>query len=238
MVRRFLKRLALPLLPAFGLIEILIALVVVGFFLRNSVGELFGGVDDARIKSAVSQYATIRGAVLQFVETFDALPGNFAEAADVFGTSSPSGTGNGHISGGGLGSPRTSEAAAFWLHLSKAKMLSLPDIISPESPLRPNVHTPDSGFQKAAFTIKDMPFGWDGVWLVLGAVSGSNTDGGAFTPLQAKKFLKVAGLRAPQSGNVRIANGAGMHTCLSGENKLNLRSGVRACTVYFRLWEN
>ncbi|USO01115.1 MAG: hypothetical protein H6849_03360 [Alphaproteobacteria bacterium] len=204
--------------------------------MRNSVGELFGGVDDARIKSAISQYTTIRGAVIQFVETFDALPGNFSEADQVFGQDSPVGRGDGHISGAGLDAPHKSEAAAFWLHLSQAKMLSLPDIIAPDRPLRPNIHMPDSSFQYAAFSVKERPFGWKGVWLVLGAVNGSDTDGGAFTPLQAKKFLKISGLRAPQSGNTRIANGRGLDTCLSHKDRLNFRSGERACTVYFRLW--
>lgn len=86
-----------PKLPAYGLIEILIALIVVGFLLRSSVGQLFGGVNDARIRTAISQYKNLRSAVSQFYETYDALPGDFDEAIDVFGADSVNGDGNGRV---------------------------------------------------------------------------------------------------------------------------------------------
>ncbi len=234
--QKFRHFLLTPRLPAYGLVEILVALIVIGFLLRASVGQLFSGVDEARVKTALSQYKNIRIAVSQFHETYDALPGDFSDAIENFGTTSVNGNGDGILHGNGLAQPQSSESAAFWLHLSQAKLIVLPDTIDKDTPVKPNYQTSDSGFSNAGFSVISTPFGWDGLWLVLGRTTNEGTNGGAFTPLQAKKFLKSAGLKATQTGNIRIANGVGSSNCLRGR-KLSLQSKARSCTVYFRLWE-
>lgn len=236
-VRVLTRFLFTPTLRAYGLVEILVALIVIGFLLRASVGQLFGGVDEARIKTALSQYKNIRIAVAQFHETYDALPGDFHEAIETFGGTSVNGNADGTLHGKPLAQPQSSEAAAFWLHLSQAKLIVLPDIIRKDAPLKPNYQTCDSGFGHAGFSVMSNPFGWDGLWLVLGSTTNAETNGGAFTPLQAKKFLKSAGLKAPQTGNIRIANGSGQSSCLRSK-RLNLQSKARSCTAYFRIWED
>jgi prepilin-type N-terminal cleavage/methylation domain-containing protein len=94
----------------FTLVEISIVLVIVGLILG---GVLKGQslIDSARVRSIVNDINGIRAAWYGFQDRFQALPGDYVDAAVNISTLSTSGNGSGSINS-------KQEVASVWRHLS------------------------------------------------------------------------------------------------------------------------
>lgn len=223
-------------LRAYGLIEIMLVLIVVGLLLKGSLGQFMNHFDDAKVKASLAQYNKILNASLSFQDRFGYLPGDFPHAREEFGGDTPNGDGNHELSGNGLGAPRSSKAALFWLHLFKAHLLTDAGTPDASSELKFGKGAPRSDFESAGFSVVWNPEEWGGHWLVLGTQTGTHGDGAAFTPAQAKLFLQQLGLEETQSGNLRIGTGRGSsEACLQADKRLNFRNSKKSCVIYFRL---
>lgn len=230
LTRQFFRR----KLDAYGIVEILIALIVIGFLLKGTLGHFSNRFDDAKVKTAFSLYQKILSAVITFQDRYGFLPGDYPLASKNFGDETPNGDGTGYLVGEGLASPQSSKAALFWLHLQKAKLLFDAGVITPHQPLKFGKGAPKSDFADAGFTVIHNPEEWGGHWFVLGSESGRTGEGAAFTPEQARLFLQMAGLEDPQTGSVRVGNGRGSHSCIQ-QGQLNLNHKQKACIIYFRI---
>jgi type II secretory pathway pseudopilin PulG len=105
----------------FTLVEIAIILVIIGMLVA---GVLQGQqlIQNARVRSVVAEQDAIATAVLAFQDRFQALPGDYREAAVFIACSPacPGGNGNGRIDDTGV----PLESVLVWTHLSNAGFLN------------------------------------------------------------------------------------------------------------------
>lgn len=226
-------------LKAYGLIEIMIVLMVIGFLLKNTIGQFWGRLDDAKVKSSLAYYNKILAAVLAFQDRYGYLPGDFPYASRDLGTNTPNGEGTNELTGDGLDTPTTSAASRFWYHLHKANLLTDYAIKGSSESLKFGRGAPKSDFSHVGFTVAYNPENWGGHWIVLGEQSGNSGTGSAFTPEQARLFLQQMNVEDPQSGNIRIAKGKNSKgTCLNSSGDLSLQNEGKACIVYIKLTDS
>lgn len=85
----------------FSLVELAIALMIIGLI----VGGILKGqelLESARLKSVLTQVNEYRVAVTTFMDRYDALPGDFDQAAELIQDGLLDGNNNGIIEGPGL----------------------------------------------------------------------------------------------------------------------------------------
>lgn len=223
-------------LQAYGLIEIMLVLIVVGLLLKGTIGQFVNRFDDAKVTSTLALYNRILSATLSFQEHYGHLPGDYPHAEDEFGSDTPNGNGNRELSGQGLAPPNVSKAALFWLHLAKSRMYADAGSANTLKPLRFGKGAPRSDFDNVGFSVTFNPSDWGGHWLVLGSQTANHGDGAAFTPSQARLFLQHMGLEETQTGSVRIGQARDTsEPCLTPDGRLNFRNTTKSCVVYFRL---
>jgi prepilin-type N-terminal cleavage/methylation domain-containing protein len=218
----------------FSLIELAIALVIIGVVVGAIL--LKGGdlIENARLKAVLSQVNEIRIAVATFQDRYNALPGDYDQASEHIKTSLINGQNDGIIGGKGL--DPTSEAFNFWSHLAAASLISDPGKMNNGTP-RFGQGAPTSRIG-GGFTIKstpqeDMP----GVWIVLGSENGEEGNGALLTPLQAMHLDKRADDGDPLKGKIRALNGNKPdEQCLTEEGLYNTKLAKPACVVYFQLF--
>lgn len=219
----------------FSLIELAIALVIIGLIVGGIL--LKGGdlIDSARLKTVLSQVNEIRMAVTTFQDRYNALPGDYDQAKAHINNQLADGGNDGIINGDGLKSD--AEAFLFWSHLAAAQLI--PD------PGKPQDNTPDFGHGAPAakigggFTIEYIDQGdMQGHWIVLGKKNGAKGKGALLTPLQAMHLDQKADDGNPSTGRIRAANGEGTDDkCLTDDTKqYNAALKKPACIVYFQLF--
>jgi hypothetical protein len=197
-------------LPAFSLLEISIALMVIGILM---IGALKGKdlIDAARLHRLAGDLQTYQLATLRFYEMFQALPGDFDQASLRIKIGLQDGNGNGVIEGDGLESG--SEAYQAWAHLGAAKLVE--------------VHKPPSIFGAGYITFKANPRAdLSGTWLQLSRLQG----GGIFTPRQTQALLEKVGYNQAIPGN-----GTGSVDCLLGDGSLNTKVDRPVCVLFVAL---
>jgi prepilin-type N-terminal cleavage/methylation domain-containing protein len=103
----------------FTLVEIAIALVIVGLLLGGilKAHELITG---ARVHRLISQQEGIKAAFFAFQDRFGALPGDYARALANIGGATQNGNGNGRVETATV----PNEAVLAWEHLSQAGLLA------------------------------------------------------------------------------------------------------------------
>lgn len=110
----------------FTLIEIAIALVVVGLIIS---GIIAGSsiLDSFKVTSEISKVKEFRSAVNAFKDKYDDLPGDFDEATDYFDSFSglADGNGDGKILTDTIGSSNTLEVGYAWRHLEHSQILNI-----------------------------------------------------------------------------------------------------------------
>lgn len=119
----------------FTLIELSIVLVLIGLI----IGGVLKGqelIRSTRLKMTVTQWDAVKAATNSFQDRFEALPGDYSDAATMVHVSAVAGDGSGVVgigaaadafaapSGGGEWANGTGEARSFWGHLFLARLLS------------------------------------------------------------------------------------------------------------------
>lgn len=217
----------------FSLIELAIALVIIGLVVGGVLlkgGEL---VESARLKAVLSQINEIRVAVATFQDRYNSLPGDYDQASEHIRSGLVNGKNNGVIDGKGLASE--SEAFHFWSHLAAANLISDPGKSRQDKPGFGQGVPPSK--MGGGFTIQyepqnDMP----GHWIMLGAENGENGDGALLTPLQAMHLDQKADDGNPATGKIRALSGKNTREkCLTDEGRYNTKLTKSACVLYFQL---
>ena len=225
----------------FTLIELSIALVVIGLILSGLMMKGAGLIESTRLNKVLTQVEEIKTAVFLFQDEFNALPGAYDQAKENIDDTLINGKSNNTLTGNGLDS--ASEAGQFWAHLSAKHLIS--DVGSARTPGAPpeNGAVSEMNFGSGApsakigggFTVQsdptpDMP----GVWLVLGAKNGALGNGALLTPSQAMQLDQKADNGNPTTGQVRALPGSGRQ-CLTDQNMYNTKLNEPACVLYFKL---
>lgn len=196
---------------AFSLIEISIVLVVIGLV----TGAVFKGkeiIENAKIKSVVNDLHQYDLAISNYLETYQAYPGDDPKA-NIHFSGTEAGNGNGQIEG--------KEIDLFWQHLHRAGLIAFEN--SPVTKLGGN-------FTIISNPHHDMP----GNWIMISKNSGQ----GLFTPLQAQKMKKAlengVNITSASKGLLIIKDGKGaIGRCVVNDN-LNLDSKTPDCVAYFK----
>ncbi len=212
----------------FSLVELAIVLIVIGLI----IGGVLKGrelIESARLKSVLTQLNEYRVATGTFMDMFDALPGDYADARSYIGENLVSGNGNGKIEGNGLDA--NSEAGQFWSHLAGAELIPQPGEINGGA-----LHF-DKGAPSAriggGITVK---YENGKHWFVLGAAHGQNGDGALLTPQQAMSLDKKIDNGIPGNGKVISKDGADVpaNSCVTADGKYNTQNKEPACVMYFQ----
>lgn len=226
-------------LPAFSLIELAIALVIIGILM----GAVLKGqelLESARLKSLMSQLNQYKLVTSSFVDRYGALPGDYDKASSYLKAGLRDGNNNGIIEGTGFDPGNGGfdhEAWSFWAHLAAAHLI--PDPASPSqgmvSPLDALPNTKLGG--KIILQHAPLPE-LSGHWFILGTPQGSSSQGGLLTPLQTLSLMKKMDTEDPFSGLVQVRNGGNAlphHQCLKSPHLLNTTHKHPTCIVYVQL---
>ncbi len=213
-------------LPAFGLMEIAIVLVIIGiiagFALKGS--QL---IDHAKLKTVITDVEQIRLATLMFQEKHHSLPGDCASKILQIGK----GNGNGIIDGSGLSTP-SGETALFWNHLAETELMPSLKAEKNVTPIA-GIHFPRckiGGTITIASTIKDK----GGPWIVLGEINSGSISGG-LTPLQASEVDTHNDDGDPNSGLIQAVDGTAQNGACIQNNTYQTASKTKACILLFKL---
>ena len=149
----------------FTLIELSIALVVIGLIIGGVITKGTSLIEATRLNKVLTQVGEIKHAVLLFQEQFNALPGAYGKATDNIKDTLINGQSNTTITGDGL--DPGSEAGQFWAHLSAANLISdVGSVTGSEINFGSGAPSAKIG---GGFTVKSDPSDtMPGLWLVLG----------------------------------------------------------------------
>lgn len=207
----------------FSLIEIAIALMIIGLVVGGILYKGTSLVDSARLKKTAHQLQQIQSAVMDFRQRYQALPGDYGQAKQNIHPDLINGDYNHKITGDGFSSK--SEAFHFWNHLTGAGLWTRPEAENPV-PV-----TPLGGY----FTIhyQENPNGSLGAghWIVLGATKGEQANGPLLTPLEAQQLNQILGY----SGDFYAVDSDEQTLCRTKEG-YNVAVTKPVCTIYFRLF--
>ena len=207
----------------FSMVELAIVLVVIGLI----IGGVLKGQElivSARLKSVLSQLNEYRVATGVFLDRYDALPGDYAQAVETIDEALKNGKNNGIIDGKGLN--QGDEAIEYWAHLAAAHLIA--------SPVKQGHAVPTTrmgGWVTVTHNPKpDMP----GHWFVLGNENGDSGDGALLTPEQAMSLDKRTDNGDPNSGRVRSFTGANAEGTCVEQGHYHTKNKARACVTYFQ----
>lgn len=220
----------------FSLVELAIALMIIGLI----VGGILKGqelLESARLKSVLTQVNEYRVAVSTFIDRYDALPGDYDQAAELIQDGLLNGNNNGIIEGPGLLTQgKDHETASFWAHLAAANLLPSPGTSS-GTQAKFGAGAPKAkiggGFTICYHPFEDMP----GHWFVLGNENGDKGNAPGLTPLQAMSLDKKADNGLPTTGKIRAKDGAGVKpgSCVTPKGEYNTKNNEIACVIYFQM---
>ncbi len=196
-------------IKAFSLIEISIALVIIGLL----TGAVLKGkhlLDSAQLNALLAQINQYKLAINHFTEQYGALPGDYSEASSNIDTALTNGDGNGIVNG--------DETKNFWQHLHAAKLIPQPNYLS---------HLPQT---KMGGVAKIQYFPADGHCLVISTTENK----GIITPKQARALLKKIGENNPSSGSIRIKNGNGQR-CIKEDSSYDITNKQKTCVIYVQI---
>lgn len=217
----------------FSLIELAIALIVIGIIL----GGILKGhelIENARLKKTMSQITHYQMAVAAFVDQYEALPGDFGAATATFGSQVRNGNQNGVVDGKGLA--HQGEALEFWNHLACAGSIPSPGAAPSHGQGHFGVGAPSSPLG-GGFTVETAPeAGLEGLWLILGGENGDRGNGALLTPAQASLLNRKLDDGNPLTGRVRSREGHGITPgkCVN-QGSYNLQTQEPSCVLYIYL---
>ena len=212
-------------IPAFSLVEIAIALVIMGIIL----GGVLKGKDlleSARLKTVISQVNQYKLATHTFYDQYGALPGDFHQAKAYINAELDDGNHNGEVEGLGLGGGDSHEALSFWRHLQAADMIVLPHNTA--------IAVPALKIGGVVTISYDPEETLKGHWFILGKQHGQKGTGALLTPLQALNLARKIDSEDPFSGTVQVRDGTNATGCMK-DSLIDAKNKNVACTLYVRL---
>lgn len=223
-LKQFFRHVCAQPLRGFSLLELAIALVVIGVM---AAGVMKGRelLSHARFHAVASQVRDYRAAVFSFRDVYGSWPGDFDQASFSFDARGCNdGNGNGIIDG--------RDADYFWLHLAQAGYIAYPGV--PEQGQKPRFGSgfPESrlggGFIVAYNPSPDLK----GHWLILSG----NEDGkrALLTPKEARILSKKLEDGNPMTGDIQARDGIGGGKCLTTHGQFTA-STESSCVMYFKL---
>ena len=221
--------------PGFSLIEVSLALIIVGILLTFTF-KTSSIIESVRLRSVAKAVETYRIATDLFVDKYGDLPGDYASAQVTINPSSRNGNGNGRVEGEGM-DPR-SEAFWFWQHLGDAGCIPHPGRLREGEAVTFGHGLPKSKMG-GGFTVVQDPRGrtaMRGLWVLLGNAHGMRGSGAILTPMQAQGILDIFGERDVREGAVRVEEGTDVTPgSWMGDGRLMLQNSEPACIMYFKL---
>ena len=217
----------------FSLIEVAIALVVVGLILG---GVLKGRqlIESAKINALIRNVDMYRVAFNLFEETYGALPGDFHLATDQIADHMLNGNNDGMISGQGL-NPQD-EAAQVWSHLAAAALISDVGRLPEMGYARRGHGIPGEKIGGVMTVVYSPDSSMQGHWLCLGRENGATGDGALLTPQQAQTICQKMDSIYPEEGRVQARTGQNVapEDCIK-HGKFNTQNKAPACVLYFQI---
>jgi hypothetical protein len=218
-------------LEAFGLVEIAIALIIIGILASLGM-KGYKLIESAKTQALYQQIEDVRIATHMFKEKYHALPGDIADAQSSIHSDCLNGNGNGLIEGRNADSQ--SEAAQFWTHLILAELMNGIESSQPGHPLIPSKHLL-SGKVDGFLTLQQNYLNDTGPWICLSHVDSSGGIKPCLTPKQASHIDRTFDDGDPVSGGIRASGeGESAGEC-TRSNHYNLENKTQACVVYFKL---
>ncbi len=228
-------------LRAFSLVELAIALVIIGLL----IGAVLKGQEllaSARLKTIITQLNQYRLATNTFVDRYGSLPGDYDKASSYIKEDLKNGNNNGMIEGLGLsagGGNFDHEATSFWAHLAAAELIPDPGTSTNSgSTISFDAGAPATkiggGITIAHTPLKDL----NGHWFIIGSQNGTRNNAALLTPLETLSLAKKMDTEDPFSGSVQMRNGtqtSGNSLCLKANNILNTSNKNPACVMYVKL---
>lgn len=221
-------RLTLGPQDGFSMIETGLVLICIGIFLipilRNRIL-----LEKADVQTIVTQVRSYKIAVQNFVEHYNALPGNFAQACEYWnGEGICNGSGDGIVKGNPF--VADSEAAQFWIHLAQTKLIT-----RPTKRIANNVFCHSTALG-GVFTITHALDHHPGLWLVLGSVHNERGDGALLTTAQVRDLVRYFEENGQAETDILVTDGSDVQAgdCMQG-GVLNSKSTQKSCVVYFFL---
>ena len=220
---------AIPLLPAFGLMEIAIVLIIIGIIASFALKGV-QLIDNAKLKTVMNDVEQVRLYTLIFQDRYHSLPGDYDGKGEGFGEKVSYGNGNGRIDAPELSTP-TGESAFFWNHLAVSEIMgSLKP--TPSTEMKPGIHYPHCKIG-GTLTVSPTANGQPGPWLVLAMPTSPQLSPG-LTPEQAAQLDSTHDDGSPTSGLIQAAGTATGWTCVQAD-RYNLGLKEKACIVFFKL---
>ncbi len=214
----------------FSLIEMAIVLMVLGL-LTSLTLKGYGLLENAKLRSLEHQINQYRGAYFQFIEKYNALPGDFGMASSLIDPDLPNGDGDGEITGDGLDPSR--DAGKFWRHLSASGLIE--NVGKPEGEtLGSSKGVPSAVFQ-GCVTIESDPDDLKGLWFIVGKPNSKRTTGGLLTPQQALQILQKNDSPDPYHGRIQARDGQNHSGECIRDGAFYLKGDKPACVLYFQV---
>lgn len=217
----------------FSLIEIAIALIVVGLI----IGGVLKGkelIENAKLNVVARNVDMYRVAIHLFTDTYGSLPGDFHLASSHINAKLRDGQNDGIIGGHGLNP--ADEAANVWMHLAQAGFIGDVGQLPAQGYAKGGQGIPQEKIG-GVFTIQHDPYPeMPGHWLLLGRENGSKGDGALLTPQQAQALSQKMDSSDPHSGRVRGHHGMNVspEECIKN-GQFNTLNAHPACVLYFQL---
>jgi prepilin-type N-terminal cleavage/methylation domain-containing protein len=217
----------------FSLIEIAIALIVVGLI----IGGVLKGkelIENAKLNVVARNVDMYRVAIHLFADTYGSLPGDFHLASSHIHAKLRDGQNDGIIGGHGLNP--LDEAANVWVHLAQAGFIGDVGQLPAQGYAKGGQGVPQEKIG-GVFTIQHDPYpDMSGHWLLLGRENGPKGDGALLTPQQARALSQKMDSTDPHSGRVRGHHGMNVapEECIKN-GQFNTLNAQPACVLYFQL---
>lgn len=231
-VKGLLVRACRAHVPGFSLLEIAIALAIVGVVAAGAF-KGYELLQRARVQKCVTEINTIKVAVTLFQERYGALPGDFSDAPHVLGLEG--GNGDGRLQGDPLADG--SEASLFWAHLKASGLMNTLMFktgrdIGPEK----GVFVPENALKGGFFAVSNPHDGMEGTWLLV--ADAHDPARALLTPKQAQTLDRSLDNGEPNTGQVRTKDARvsdGREKSCVKDGRYDTTHKRRCCLLYVAL---